>query len=180
MIPVALALMGAAMVLVRLGWSSSRQAAYLGWMLAAGALVMLTASAGAWGLAIATVVAMILALTMVLYAGWTAPIRMRRAGIEAASVTLPRLSGDLARRVIVFVLVVPVAFVAAQLLAFGIQAVARRAGIGDADATASTLFLQPLIWTALITWQMSRTGPLRMIAAPVAAALLGSLLWGIS
>lgn len=177
-IPAALILIAAGMLLVRFGWDGGRPAAAAGWAAAMLGLALLVARDGAWGLAIGTVVGMACALAIVLHAGWSSPAKITRPPREAPAILLPRRWSDLARRVAVFVLAVPVAFAAAQWLAFGAQALARSGGADAADATALTLLLQPVAWGLLMTWQMTRSGPARMIAAPLAAALLGTALWG--
>ncbi len=179
----ALGIVVAGMLLVRFGWAGRREMAWAGWIAAAAALVWLMLEDGAWGMAIGTVVGMTAALAMVLHAGWTSPAKVQRAARaarEAPTVTLPRRWGDLGRRVGVFVLVVPVGFVAAQWFAFGAQALARRGGAADADAIALTLLLQPLLWGVIMTVQMTRASAARMFAAPAAAAALGTLLWSAS
>ena len=132
MIAAALLLILVAVALVRLGWGGRRGVAGAGWALGIAALLMLAARDGAWGLAIGTVTGIAAALAFVLHAGWTSPAKTRRAPREAPAILLPRRWHDLGRRVLVFVLVVPIAFCAAQWLAFAVQAVARRAGAGDA------------------------------------------------
>jgi len=169
-----------AMLLVRIGWGGPRGVAAAGWGLALVALGVLGALAGAWGIAAGCVAGMAAALGIVLQAGWTAPARSRRVAREPASVTLPHGSTELAQRFAVFVLVVPVAFVAAQWCAFGMQAFARQAGGGEADATVLALFAQPVLWTAMMTWQMTRRGPTAMVMPPAIAAAAGTILWGVS
>lgn len=176
----ALGIVVAAMLLVRLGWAGRRETAWAGWIAAAMALVWLTFDNGAWGIAIGTVVGMAVALALVLHAAWTSPVKVQRAAREAPTVTLPRRWADLGRRIAVFVLVVPAGFVAAQWFAFGAQALARRGGAVDADAIALTLLLQPLLWGVIMTVQMTRASPARMLAAPITAAVLGTLLWSAS
>lgn len=175
--PVAIAV---GMLLVRLGWGGRRGVAVAGWVLAGAMALVLTRENGAWGLAIAAVAGVAAAIAIVLHAGWTAPAKALRPPREAPSITLPRRPRDLARRLAVFVLVVPVAFAAAQWLAFGIQAMARRGGAGEADAIVTMLFLQPLLWSILMAWQMTRAGAVRMIAPPAGAAALGTILWSLS
>lgn len=176
----ALILIALAVGLIRLGWNGPRGAAAIGWALAVAGLAMLAARDGAWGLAIGSVTGMAAALALVLRAGWTSPVKMRRAAREPISVSLPRRPADLGRRLLVFVLVVPVAFAAAQWLAYGAQSLARRQGAGETDAIVLTLFLQPLLWAGLMAWQMTRAGPLRMIVAPAGAAILGTLFWSLA
>lgn len=176
----ALILVVAGMALVRVGWGGPTKAAGAGWAAALCGLLWLTVRDGAWGLAVGTVAAMAAALGIVLYAGATSPAKVGRPPREAPAVLLPHHRKDVARRFAVFVLTVPVAFAAAQWLAFGAQALARRGGAGAADATALTLMLQPVAWGLLMTWQMTRSGPARMIAPPLGAALLGTLLWSVA
>lgn len=177
MIVATLALVLIGVALIRWGWSGRSGIAGIGWMLASVALVTLAIRDGAWGVAIGIVAGTAAALALVLHAGWTSPAKVPRAVREAPSITLPRRWHDLRRRIVVFVLVVPIAFCAAQWLAFGAQAIARRAGASDADAIVLTLMLQPILWALLIAWQMTRAGPARMVAPPAAAAVLGTVLW---
>lgn len=176
----ALIVVAAGMLLVRLGWGGRRGVAAAGWLLAAAALAVLTARDGAWGLAVGTVAGMAVALAMVLYAAWVSPAKTARAPRQAPAITLPRRPRDLLRRVAVFALVVPVAFAAAQWLAYGGQALARRNGWAEADSLVLMLFGQPVVWLALMSIQMTRPGPLRMISAPAVAAMIGTLLWALA
>ena len=176
----ALTTIAAAMLLVRLGWNGARRLAIAGWAIGAVALRMLARADGAWGLAMGTLAGIAAAFAILLHAAWTTPAGRVRQPREPLSITLPRAPADMGRRVAVFVLVVPVAFVAAQWLAFAVQAMARGRGAGEADATAMVLFLQPLLWASLMAWQMTRAGPSRMIAAPAAAALVGTVLWTLA
>lgn len=177
MIGIALAAIAAAMLLVRIGWAGRRGAAPLGWVIAAAALAVLVAGDGAWGLAMGTTTAITVALALVLHAGATSPRRITRPAREAPAIHVPHHARDIARRAAVFALVVPVAFVAAQGLAFGLQALARGAGWDESNTTVLALFLQPILWTAIMVVQMTRTDARRMIAAPAAAALAGLLCW---
>ncbi|WP_019517395.1 hypothetical protein [Sphingomonas sp. Mn802worker] len=170
----------AGIALVRLGWSGPRLAAAIGWALAVVALVALAWSDGAWGLAVGVVVGMAVALTCVLYAGWRSPVRERRAARDAPAISIPHHRRDVVRRLAVFALVVPIAFVAAQWLAFGMQAAVRGGGELDSDSVVLTLFLQPVIWTALLTVQLTRARPAQMVAAPLIAGIAGTILWGVA
>jgi hypothetical protein len=177
---IALAAIVGAVLLVRRGWEGQERIAHAGWALAAAALLGLGLAHGAWGLASGTVAGIATALALVAHAGWTSPAKVQRAPREAPMITLPRRWQGLVRRIFVFLLVVPVAFAAAQWLAFGVQALARRAGTGQADAAVLTLVLAPVFWSLLMAIQMTRSGPLRMLPAPAIAALLGTALWGVS
>ena len=175
---VALLTIAAALSLVRLGWERRRSVAAFGWIGGLAALAWLTLHDGAWGLAVGTTTGIVVALVIVLHAAWASPPRTRRTPRPAPSITIPYRWADIARRIAVFVLVVPGAFVAAQWLAFGAQALARRGGYGEADAIVLTLFLQPVLWGVIMTIQMTRANAARMIAPPVVAAVLGTILWG--
>ena len=180
MIGVAFIAIAGAMVLVRIGWGGRRPLALAGWAIALAALAALTLRDGAWGLAVGTLAAMAVALVLVLWAGWRSPPRAGRPSREAPAVLLPRRWQGLVRRLAVFVLSVPVAFAAAQWLAFGVQAAGRRWGLVEADAIVLALFLQPVLWMALMSIQLTRANTLRMIPAPVAAALAGTALWALA
>ncbi len=177
MIAMGLFLAAIGLVLVRIGWERRRAIAFAGWTAVTAAIALLARADGAWGIAMGGVVAMATALLLVLTAGCTSPARTRRAPREAPSVSIPRRRHDLIRRVVVFILVVPVGFVAAQWLAFGAQAAARHAGLGESDATVLTLFLQPVLWLTIMAVQMTRADARRMIAAPAVATVAGTMLW---
>jgi len=169
--------------LLRFGWGGAKGAGVAGWTLVAATLVGGGRHDGAWGVALVALAGMATALAILLWAGWTSPARKRRPVREATSGSggsLARGWPDLGRRIAVFVLAVPVAFGAALWLAFACQAGARRLGAGEADATALTLMLQPVLWCAIMCWQMTRAGPGRMIAPPAAAALVGAAIWSVS
>lgn len=178
MTPALLFVIASGIGLVRIGWSRPGVAAALGWAVTAAALVALTWADGAWGLSVGVVVGMAAALACVLYAGWSSPVRERRAAREAPAISIPHHRRDVLRRLAVFALAVPVAFVAAQWLAFGAQAAVRGGGELDSDSVVLTLFLQPVIWTALLTVQLTRARPSQMVAAPLVAAIAGTILWG--
>lgn len=177
--PVMLLMAVAAMMVVRFGWDGRRGVALAGWLIAAVAAIGATVADGAWGLAVTILAGSAAALAMLLYAGWTSPARPQRPARVAAAIALPQRASEITARVSVFVLVVPVAFVAAQWLAFGVQAAARRAGAVETDAVVITLFLQPIAWAIIIAVQMTRAGPSRMIAAPASAAILGTVFWSV-
>ncbi|MBO9624363.1 MAG: hypothetical protein J7500_16770 [Sphingomonas sp.] len=164
---------------LRLAWGSRRPwLTAAGWTLLGGATVLLGASGGAWGMAIATVVAMLAAGVPLAHNALVLPGGRARTVAEAANAPGWRFrASDLGRRLAVFALVVPLGFAAAQLLAFGAQAAARRAGWGDADTLTLALLLQPIAWTVLAAVQITRAGPLRMILPALVVALAGLLLW---
>ncbi|MGK6356229.1 hypothetical protein ACMGDH_13515 [Sphingomonas sp. DT-207] len=136
------------------------------------------AVAGAWGIAVAWLVATLIAGLLLARAVVTAPAGRAAAGREPLTTETWRFqASDLWRRLAVFALVVPVGFAAAQLFAFGAQAAARRAGWAEADTIVVALLGQPIVWTILASIQITRRGPLRMIAPALVCALLGAILW---
>lgn len=167
----------AGMVLVRLGWSAGRAIAVLGWALAAAALFLLARAAGAWGVSVGAAAAMAAALALLPWPGWSAPARTRPAYRDRVARMGTAGSIGLARRLAVFLLVVPIGGVATLWLAFAAQAAARHAGMTSADAAVCLLFLAPILWCGLMTWQMTRDGPRRMAVPPVIVAALGAILW---
>jgi hypothetical protein len=180
MICMALILIVAAMILIRLGWGGQRHLAAIGWSIAAAALIWLVALGGAWGLAVGAVTGMTSAIAMLLVAGWTSPARARRPARVHPTIVLPRRPSDLARRIAVFALVVPAGFVAAQWLAFGVQAMVRHGHVADADGIVLTLFLQPILWSGIMVWQMTMAKTRHMIVPVAAAGVLGTMVWGLA
>lgn len=176
----ALVAIAGAMLLVRLGWAARRALALLGWGVAVAALAALGWRDGAWGLALGTVAGTGAIALILLHAGWASPTGHRHPAREAPPMALPWRWRDFGRRLAVFALVVPVGFAAAQWFAFGAQALARRAGDSDSNTTVLMLILQPLLWTAIMSVQMTRSGPARMVAAPAVVAGTGTLLWSLA
>ena len=175
----ALALGGAglSLVLVRLGWGGRRGLAVAGWALAAVSLLALTLADGAWGLAMGLAVGSVVALALVLQAGWVSPAGRTRKSRAMPSADLPHSWRGMGRRLAVFALVVPIGFAASLWLAYGLNGLMKGDGALDANSVAALLFVQPVAWTALMSWQMTRPGPRAMIVQPLVAALAGTLLW---
>ena len=178
-IAIPLAFLVPAVALLRGGWSGDTRVAYAGWAIGATSLLSLAVMEGAWGLSVGLTLAMILALTLVLHAAATSPVRAGRGTRIAAT---PTASADpqIGRRVLVFTLVVPVSFAAAQWLAFGLNAVMKNGGPLEANSVATAFMLQPFVWTILMAWQMCQAKPSAMVWPPAAVALLGTVLWWIS
>lgn len=168
---------GLSLVLVRLGWGGRRWLAAAGWALAAVSLLALALAEGAWGLAMGITVGAMVALMLVLQAGWASPAGRARKHRDTPSTDVPHSWRGTGRRLAVFALVVPVSFAASLWLAYGLNALMKGGGELDANSVSTMLFVQPVAWTVLMSWQMTRPGPLQMIAQPVVAALIGTLLW---
>lgn len=182
----ALALWAAGPVVLRYGWQRNRPVVAGAWAILALAAVLLVRGEGAWGLAAGATCAMASAMVMLGMAAAVTPgaiVRTPRAAAERGGAPpgdLP-LGGDLARRLTIFLVVVVLDLAASALLAWSVQRGLFRSGTGAADATALALFLLPLLWVAMASWQMmlDRTAAITagMMAAPISAALLGGLLW---
>ncbi len=178
----ALALGGAglSLVLVRLGWGGRRGLAAAGWGLAALSLLALTLAEGAWGLAMGMTAGAVVALLLVLQAGWVSPAGRARKHRDTPSTDVPHTWRGIGRRLAVFALVVPVSFAASLWLAYGLNALMKGGGELEANSVSTMLFVQPVTWTVLMSWQMTRPGPHQMIAQPVVAAIAGTLLWAMA
>lgn len=175
----ALALGGAglSLVLVRLGWGGRRWLAAAGWALAAASLLALTLANGVWGLTMGVVVGAMVALGLVLQAGWVSPQGRARKHRDAPSTDVPHSWRGTGRRLAVFALVVPVSLAASLWLAYGVNALMKGDAPLDANSVSTMLFVQPVAWTVLMSWQMTRPGPREMIVQPLVATLIGTLLW---
>jgi len=169
-----------AMVLVERGWRMGRPLSLAGWALAIGALADLAGKAGAWGLAVGVVTGIAAALALVLLAGARTPPGPMRSERNPRHVQPAPERRNLSKRLVVFVLVVPVSFAAAQLCAFGIEALARAGGASPADRLVLLLALQPILWSVLMTWQMTRSDPAKMWSGPALLAALGTAAWRLA
>lgn len=168
---------GLSLVLVRLGWGTRRWLAAAGWLLAALCLLLLTVAEGAWGLATGLTLGAVVALALVLQAGWVSPAGRARKDRDVPSVDVPHSWRGTGRRFAVFALVVPAGFGASLWLAYGLNAVMKGDTDLDANSVSTMLFVQPVAWVFLMSWQMTRPGPRQMIVQPLVAALMGTLLW---
>lgn len=173
-------LAGLSAFLVRLGWERSRALALAGWAAAALAIGLFIRGDGAWGLATGFTIAMVFAIAMLLHAAWKSPARTTRPARVSAIPAPPVTVRDTLRRLAVFALVVPVAFAAAQWFSYALQALVRHGAPLDANALALMLFTQPILWSVLMSWQMTQSNAARMIIPPLVTALLGALLWSLA
>lgn len=178
----AIVALAGAVVLIRLGWGGRRGWAAAGWALAALALGWLTWADGAWGLATGLTAGSIFALVAVAQAGVVSPARSpRRASAGAApAVRIDGGPSDLARRIAVFVLVVPVSFLATLGLALAINAAMKGGAPLEVNSVAMLLFVQPTAWAVLMAWQMVQPGPARMVLQPALVAAAGLLIWMVA
>jgi hypothetical protein len=168
----------AAVLQLRRAWSLPRRSAAangIGWALMLAGAALALAGDGAWGLAVASLCGMTSAALLLAHAGWTAPKGKGRASDRKAHM-LPETGEPLAlgRRILTFLITVPLAFAASLLAALGARALAGLAGWSDADGNAMTLLLLPLLWGVLAFWLLMlprRRSQYSLLAIPAAAGL---------
>lgn len=146
----------AAVLQLRRAWGLPRRSAAangIGWGLLLVGAVMALAGDGAWGLAVASLAGMTSAAILLAHAGWTAPKGKGRASDRKAHM-LPEQGepSHLGRRLLTFLITVPLAFAVSLLAALGARALAGMAGWSDADGNAMALLLLPLLWGILAFW----------------------------
>ncbi|WP_370177623.1 hypothetical protein [Alteriqipengyuania sp.] len=166
-----------AVLLIRLGWGGRRYLAIAGWAVAALAVGWLTWADGAWGMATGLTAGAIFALVAVAYAGAVSPQRPVRRAVANPAVRLPGRHQGILRRLLVFLAVVPVSFLAAQWLAFAINAAMKGDAALNANSVSTMLMVQPVAWALLMVWQMVLDGPRKMLVPPVVVAGVASLIW---
>ncbi|MFC0104370.1 hypothetical protein [Sphingopyxis terrae] len=168
----------AAVLQLRRAWSlpcRSAAANGIGWALMLVGAALALAGDGAWGLAVASLFGMTAAALLLAHAGWTAPASKARASDRKAHM-LPEAGEPrhLGRRLLTFLLTVPLAFTASLLAALGARALAGLAGWSDADGNAMTLLLLPLLWGILafaLIMLPRRRSQYGLLAIPAAAGL---------
>lgn len=172
----------AAVLQLRRAWALPRRSAVqngIGWTLMLAGTALALAGDGAWGLAVASLGGMIVAALLLAHAGWTAPPGKGRASDRKAHM-LPEKGEPrrIGRRLLTFLLTVPLAFAASLLVALGARALAGLAGWNDADGNAMALLLLPLLWGILAFWLLMQTHRRTQwvwLAAPAATGL--GLIW---
>ena len=158
--------------MLRIAWGRARRSVphnLAGWGLLAAAAGFGWAAGGAWGVAVAALFAMGLALALLALAAWRSPPGRRVASNRRAGM-LPDSGRPLGlwRRIATFLLGVLGAFAGAVALAVTLQLAARAAGAAEADANALALFAQPLIWALLaygVLMARSRARQVALLAA---------------
>ena len=168
----------AAVLQLRRAWGLPRRSAAangVGWALLLVGVAFALAGDGAWGLAVASLAGMTTAALLLTHAGWTAPASKARASDRKAHM-LPEQGEPraLGRRLLTFLLTVPLAFAASLLAALGARALAGIAGWSDADGNAMTLLLVPLLWGILafaLLMLPRRRSQWTLLAIPAAAGL---------
>ncbi|HJS10443.1 hypothetical protein [Sphingopyxis sp.] len=168
----------AAVLQLRRAWSLPRRSAAangIAWALLLLGSALALAGNGAWGLAVASLFGMASAALLLAHAGWASPRGKARASERKAHM-LPE-QGELrhiGRRLLTFLITVPLAFAAALLATLGARAITGMAGWSDADGNAMALLLLPLLWGILAFWLLMlprRSAQWAWLAIPAAAGL---------
>lgn len=176
---------GAGVVLLWRGWSAGpvagRAEVMAGWALIGVASFGLVWSAGMWGLSVAWLGAMLGAhlllghVALATPAGRVAPEREPRPSVTLHSRNWP----DFARRIGIFLAVVPGALIAALVLTLGLHAALRSAGWSEANNTVMALGVFPTAWVVLVTLQMIEERLSRMLPPLLICAIAGALFWSL-
>lgn len=180
------ALAATGVALLRLSWGRSRRSARLnalGWTSLAGAGLLAGAAEGAWGIAIATVVATGTAGLFLAQAAVVKPRVTRRSPTAAKAPAMPAAEevapgGARVRGWLTFALAGPLALAVSVAVALAVRALAMRWSIAEADGNVMVLALVPLAWPmlafALLMYQRRRAqiALLGLLAAASALPLL--------
>ena len=167
---------------LRLSWGMERRsvaANVAGWLLLLLAAVLAATGAGAWGVAIASLWAMVLAAMLLAMAAWRSERVAARASDRRARM-LPQGAGPLhlGQRALTFTMTVPLAMAASLSAAAGLHWILGRLGWQPADAIATALIAVPVVWAILASvmlMQQSRKNQwisLALAASVAAPALL--------
>lgn len=171
-----------AIALLRLSWRMPRRNGSLnmvGWALLLASMAAGWRSAGAWGVTIASLIAMAVAMMLLGWAAWQAPKGRRVASNRRANM-LPQTGepAHVRKRLVTFLIVAVAGMLASVALAVASRWAAMLAGAGEANATVLAIFMAPLGWTILAFLLLltdSRKRQLAMLAcatAPLLPALL--------
>jgi hypothetical protein len=181
--PLGLAAAAAGPILLWMGWRHGRVSkpwrSIKGWAALALAFAILTWYAGAWGAAVGAMTAMLAAFVILSGVAMASPPDHGRPLREPAPVQEAWIGWrDLGRRIAIFLIVVPGAFLVSSLVALTVQAAARHAGWQDANSTTFGLFTFPLVWTIVATLLMLRSSPRAMAGRlAIVAVSSGAALW---
>ncbi|UYH54307.1 hypothetical protein N6L26_09605 [Qipengyuania sp. SS22] len=177
------ALAAAGVAGLRLSWGrrgKSPQLYMLGWAALAAGCIAAGMASGAWGVAVAALVATAMACLVLTHAAFEQPRTPRRAA-EPESAAAASAPGTLSRGVITFALTGPVALAVAVVLALGMRTVALAWPVAEADANVMVLALVPLFWPLLAFAMLmaeNRRPQIAMLAVPLIAASLPLLALG--
>lgn len=166
-------------VLLRFAWGRPTRSTALnsaGWGLLLLGVVLGGFAFGAWGVAMASLAAMLVAFMLLVGAGLRTRGNGARASGRRANILPERAPLMLGRRLVTFLFNVPLALAVALAVALGARVVAALGGWQDANSNVLALLLFPLVWAVLVT-AMLMTGRRRVQALMLALpGLLGGLL----
>jgi hypothetical protein len=179
---IAAALGIAGVAALRLAWAQANRSPGLnsvGWLLLAAGAITGGGAAGAWGVAVASLFPMGLALLLLGIAAMRSPAGKTKASNRRVNM-LPEVGEPrrIGRRIGTFLIVVVAGLVSSIALAVAIRAAGSAIGWSEADAIALAFFSVPLVWSILafvLLMQQSRktqTWTLLGTAAPVIPFLL--------
>lgn len=172
---------GGAMALLRISWGRPKRSLTLNggaWGLLLAALALGAAGAGAWGVAVVTLVALTGAFLCLGLAGMTA-----RPGKAAASNRRVHMLPEgreplrLGGRLLSFLLTVPGAMAVALIVSLAVRAVGQ--GMGEANGNVLLLFLMPILWATLVMLLLLWPQRRRQVALLVLPALGAGAIWGM-
>lgn len=146
----ALAIAGIA--LLRFAWRQKRRSPrlnLLSWGLVGGGVWLGAAATGAWGVAIVSLAATGCAFVLLTHAAITARPDKARPSARRANLLDEDEPLGLGRRLVTFVLTVPLALAVALALGVAGRALAGLAGWHEANGNVLTLFLMPVAWALL-------------------------------
>lgn len=152
------------------------------WTMLLAGLILGARDAGAWGMTLVSMGAIGAALALLGWAAWMSPPGKSKASSRRVNMLPepgePRMIG---RRVLTFVLTVPLAFIVVMLVSVVARGVAVSAGWNEADANVLTLFLLPLLWAVLMALMLLETRRMRQYAMLALPALVsgGVLIAGV-
>jgi hypothetical protein len=168
----------AAVLVLRFSWARPGRSRLLnaaGWLLLALSIAAGWAFAGAWGVSIISLWAMVTAFVILAYAACKSPSAKRKPSNRRAGI-LPEAGEPfrLAGRLTTFLLIVLSGMVSSVALAIATRWIALLIGASEANANVLALFAAPLGWTILaflVLMTDSRKRQLAIIAIPVASAI---------
>ncbi|WP_417621510.1 hypothetical protein [Parasphingorhabdus sp.] len=168
----------ASVLVLRLSWARSERSLPLnvaGWLLLTFSIASGWVLAGAWGVSILSLWAMVTAFVILAVAAWKSPPARRKPSNRRAGI-LPEAGEPLrlVSRCATFLLVVLAGMISAVALAITTRWISLLMGASEANANVLALFAAPLGWTVLaflILMTDSRKGQFAIIAIPVATAI---------
>lgn len=96
------------------------------------------------------------------------------ARITAAALFDP---SDIVRQIAVFLIVAVLDLAVSLMFAWAFQRALLRLGVLEANALSTGIFVLPIIWIALASWQMTMSRSVAMIGAAMGCGLLGVTIW---